>query len=103
MSCHVMSCHVMSCHVAGKTSSAHIIAKECGYDVVEMNASDTRNKSDAKVSAGMGGKSSNVIKVSDDQGREDTLKLSPLLKTPPFSYSISDLIFLILFSGDDHE
>ena len=55
----------MSCRVAGKTSSAHIVAKECGYDVVEMNASDTRNKSDAKVSSGMGGKSSNVIKVSD--------------------------------------
>lgn len=62
--------HLWSFSLAGKTSSAHIIARECGYDVVEMNASDTRNKSDAKVSTGMGGKSSNVIKVKREEGRE---------------------------------
>ncbi|GFR43759.1 hypothetical protein Agub_g4871 [Astrephomene gubernaculifera] len=45
----------------GKTSSAHIIARETGYEVVEMNASDTRNKS-SKVSEGIAGKQSNVIK-----------------------------------------
>jgi replication factor C subunit 1 len=28
----------------GKTTTAHLIAKECGYKVIEMNASDTRNK-----------------------------------------------------------
>lgn len=28
----------------GKTTSAHIIAKECGYEIVELNASDTRNR-----------------------------------------------------------
>lgn len=27
----------------GKTSVAHLIARECGYDVVELNASDTRS------------------------------------------------------------
>eukprot|EP00798_Chlamydomonas_sp_ICE-L_P000200 gene200-biopygen2168 len=46
----------------GKTSAAHILAKECNFEIVEMNASDTRNKSDSKISAGMGGKSANMIK-----------------------------------------
>ncbi|GIL46547.1 hypothetical protein Vafri_3526 [Volvox africanus] len=45
----------------GKTSAAHIIARETGYEVVEMNASDVRNKS-SKVSEGIAGKQSNVIK-----------------------------------------
>ncbi|EFJ40860.1 DNA replication factor C complex subunit 1 [Volvox carteri f. nagariensis] len=45
----------------GKTSAAHIIAREAGFEVVEMNASDTRNKS-TKVSDGIAGKQSNVIK-----------------------------------------
>eukprot|EP00798_Chlamydomonas_sp_ICE-L_P004739 gene4739-biopygen15023 len=46
----------------GKTSAAHILTKECNFEIVEMNASDTRNKSDSKISAGMGGKSANMIK-----------------------------------------
>ena len=29
----------------GKTTAAHVIAKECGYEAIEMNASDVRNKS----------------------------------------------------------
>ncbi|KXZ52854.1 hypothetical protein GPECTOR_8g236 [Gonium pectorale] len=45
----------------GKTSAAHIMAREAGFEVVEMNASDTRNKS-GKVSDGIAGKQSNVIK-----------------------------------------
>lgn len=45
------------CHLA--RAHAH---RECGYDVVEMNASDTRNKADSKVSAGINGKLSNQIK-----------------------------------------
>lgn len=45
----------------GKTTAAHIVARECGYDVVEANASDTRNKAD-KVKMGVAGKASNVIK-----------------------------------------
>lgn len=28
----------------GKTTTAHLVAKQCGYKVIEMNASDTRNK-----------------------------------------------------------
>eukprot|EP00798_Chlamydomonas_sp_ICE-L_P023834 gene23834-biopygen18344 len=30
----------------GKTSAAHILTKECNFEIVEMNACDTRNKSD---------------------------------------------------------
>jgi replication factor C subunit 1 len=29
----------------GKTSAAHIVARECGFQVIELNASDARNKS----------------------------------------------------------
>ncbi|WIA10344.1 hypothetical protein OEZ85_010536 [Tetradesmus obliquus] len=46
----------------GKTSSAHIIARELGFQVVEVNASDTRSKSDAKAGGGMAGKLSNVVR-----------------------------------------
>lgn len=28
----------------GKTTMSHLVAKECGYDVIEMNASEVRNK-----------------------------------------------------------
>lgn len=28
----------------GKTTTAHLVAKLAGYDVIEMNASDTRSK-----------------------------------------------------------
>ncbi|KAG2453593.1 hypothetical protein HYH02_001811 [Chlamydomonas schloesseri] len=45
----------------GKTSAAHIIAREAGFEVVEMNASDTRNKA-GKTSEGIAGKQSNIIK-----------------------------------------
>lgn len=46
----------------GKSSSAMIISRELGFLPVEVNASDTRNKSDAKVKAGIGGKLSNAIR-----------------------------------------
>ncbi|ETO05997.1 replication factor C large subunit [Reticulomyxa filosa] len=28
----------------GKTSAVHVIARECGFDIIELNASDTRSK-----------------------------------------------------------
>lgn len=46
----------------GKTSAAIIIARECGYEPIEVNASDTRSKSDSKVGKGVGGKLSNMIR-----------------------------------------
>lgn len=36
--------------------------RELGFLPVEVNASDTRNKSDAKVKAGIGGKLSNAVR-----------------------------------------
>jgi replication factor C subunit 1 len=36
--------------------------RELGFDVVEVNASDTRNKADSKTREGIGGKTSNRIK-----------------------------------------
>ena len=29
----------------GKTTAAHLLGKECGYDIVELNASDKRDMS----------------------------------------------------------
>lgn len=46
----------------GKTSSALIVTRELGYEPVEVNASDTRSKSDASVAKGIGGKLSNSIR-----------------------------------------
>lgn len=46
----------------GKTSAALIIAKECGYEPIEVNASDTRSKSDSSVLKGIGGKLSNIVR-----------------------------------------
>lgn len=37
-------------------------ARELGYQPVEINASDTRNKADSKITGGMGGKLANAVK-----------------------------------------
>ena len=34
----------------GKTTAAHLVARKCGYEVIEMNASDARNKNAMDVS-----------------------------------------------------
>jgi replication factor C subunit 1 len=46
----------------GKTSAAHIVARELGFDVVEVNASDARSKADSKIQGGVAGKLSNMLK-----------------------------------------
>ena len=46
----------------GKTSAARIVAEGLGFTVIEVNASDTRNKSDKAVKGGIGGKQSNSLK-----------------------------------------
>lgn len=39
------SCYVAGTHLyTGKTTSAHLVCKELGFDVVELNASDARSK-----------------------------------------------------------
>jgi len=48
----------------GKTSAAHTVARQLGLRVVEVNASDTRGKSDSglKIRQGVGGKLANVVR-----------------------------------------
>lgn len=46
----------------GKTSAAHLIAKGGGFEVLEVNASDARNKADRGAGKGIGGKLSNLVK-----------------------------------------
>lgn len=46
--------------MSGITSDS--VYRKCGFEVVEVNASDTRNKSDTKLKDGINGKLSNKIK-----------------------------------------
>ena len=46
----------------GKSSAASIIAKQLGFEVTEVNASDTRGASGKDVKEGVGGKASNAIR-----------------------------------------
>ena len=46
----------------GKSSAATIIAKQLGFEVTEVNASDTRGKSNNDIRDGVGGKASNAIR-----------------------------------------
>ena len=46
----------------GKSSAATIIARQLGFEVTEVNASDTRGKSSGDVRDGVGGKASNAIR-----------------------------------------
>lgn len=48
----------------GKTTSAHIIAKELGFNAIEVNASDTRNKADSHKNQnhGIAGKQANILR-----------------------------------------
>lgn len=39
-----------------------VLFREVGYQIVEVNASDTRSKADAKTAGGMAGKTSNLVK-----------------------------------------
>ena len=46
----------------GKTTSAIIVSKSLGFNVVEINASDTRNQAEKDVNKGMNGRTANMIK-----------------------------------------
>lgn len=46
----------------GKTSAARLVAEACGFRVVEVNASDTRNQSDKSAQKGINSKLSNIVK-----------------------------------------
>jgi replication factor C subunit 1 len=47
-----------------------LLGRELGFTVVEVNASDTRNKADAKTAAGIAGKTSNAVKELVRRGAE---------------------------------
>ncbi|XP_068650919.1 replication factor C subunit 1 isoform X2 [Aristolochia californica] len=46
----------------GKTTSAKLVSQMLGYQITEVNASDTRGKADSKIAKGVGGNTSNSIK-----------------------------------------
>ncbi|KAG9156053.1 hypothetical protein Leryth_012117 [Lithospermum erythrorhizon] len=46
----------------GKTTSAKIVSQMLGFQAVEVNASDSRGKADAKIQKGIGGSTANSIK-----------------------------------------
>ncbi|KAL2610583.1 hypothetical protein R1flu_029156 [Riccia fluitans] len=50
----------------GKTTTARLICKELGYEILEVNASDARGKSDSNVKKGMDGRTANTIKEMVD-------------------------------------
>ncbi|KAL0459979.1 UNVERIFIED_CONTAM: Replication factor C subunit [Sesamum latifolium] len=46
----------------GKTTSAKLVSQMLGFQTIEVNASDSRGKADAKIEKGIGGSTSNSIK-----------------------------------------
>ncbi|GLJ22249.1 hypothetical protein SUGI_0418410 [Cryptomeria japonica] len=46
----------------GKTTSARLISQMLGFTTIEVNASDSRGKADAKIERGIGGSTSNSVK-----------------------------------------
>ncbi|KAG9445235.1 hypothetical protein H6P81_016575 [Aristolochia fimbriata] len=46
----------------GKTTSAKLVSQMLGYQITEVNASDSRGKADSKIAKGVGGNTSNSVK-----------------------------------------
>ncbi|XP_057480701.1 replication factor C subunit 1-like [Actinidia eriantha] len=46
----------------GKTTSAKLVSQMLGFQTIEVNASDSRGKADAKIEKGIGGSTANSIK-----------------------------------------
>ncbi|XP_024020317.1 replication factor C subunit 1 isoform X1 [Morus notabilis] len=46
----------------GKTTSAKLVSQMLGFQMIEVNASDSRGKADAKIEKGIGGSNANSIK-----------------------------------------
>ncbi|PON65873.1 Replication factor C subunit, partial [Parasponia andersonii] len=46
----------------GKTTSAKLVSQMLGFQTIEVNASDSRGKADAKIERGIGGSNANSIK-----------------------------------------
>ncbi|GFP89460.1 replication factor c subunit 1 [Phtheirospermum japonicum] len=66
----------------GKTTSAKLVSKMLGFQTIEVNASDSRGKADAKIEKGIGGSTSNSIKeLVSNQSLSLNLKSSQHPKT----------------------
>lgn len=46
----------------GKTTSAKLVSQMLGFNTIEVNASDSRGKADAKIEKGIGGSTANLMK-----------------------------------------
>ncbi|CAI7780622.1 unnamed protein product [Closterium sp. NIES-53] len=62
----------------GKTTTARLVCAALGFSPLEVNASDSRGKSDSKIRNGMGGTTSNTIK---EMISNTTLRFSPVPTT----------------------
>lgn len=58
----------------GKTTTAYLVSKELGYDVMEMNASDTRSKKLLEAMVSDATSSQSLAKTSKNRVRKLKLK-----------------------------
>lgn len=72
----------------GKTTTAHLVSKELGYDVMELNASDTRSKKLLEQSMSDAMTSTSLSKASKKRVR-------------PLRYGPLDQLEFILFRNVD--
>ncbi|XP_073140506.1 replication factor C subunit 1 [Henckelia pumila] len=66
----------------GKTTYARLVSQMLGFCAIEVNASDSRGKADAKIQKGIGGSTSNSIKeLISNEGLNPNMERSQHLKT----------------------
>ncbi|KZV39264.1 replication factor C subunit 1, partial [Dorcoceras hygrometricum] len=66
----------------GKTTSAKLVTQMLGFRAIEVNASDSRGKADAKIQKGIGGSTSNSIKeLISNEGLNPNMERSHHTKT----------------------
>ncbi|KAL0389925.1 UNVERIFIED_CONTAM: Replication factor C subunit [Sesamum calycinum] len=71
----------------GKTTSAKLVSQMLGFQTIEVNASDSRGKADAKIQKGIGGSTSNSIK---ELVSNEALSLKMDRSQPPKTVLIMD-------------
>ncbi|XP_011088993.1 replication factor C subunit 1 [Sesamum indicum] len=71
----------------GKTTSAKLVSQMLGFQTIEVNASDSRGKADAKIEKGIGGSTSNSIK---ELVSNEALNLKMDCSQPPKTVLIMD-------------
>uniref|UniRef100_A0A803NP07 Replication factor C subunit 1 n=1 Tax=Cannabis sativa TaxID=3483 RepID=A0A803NP07_CANSA len=66
----------------GKTTSAKLVSQMLGFQMIEVNASDSRGKADAKIEKGIGGSNANSIKeLVSNEALSDNMDWSKHPKT----------------------